>query len=248
MLIGKGSQNSINLIDSKLQTISKAKVFIIKKKQLYEVIKKGKIKVVKKADITPEMLGESTISTKIANKSLFTFISVPPQSSNNKSLQDTSENCDTKLLATKDSNKIKKDLLEVLLSIKTSKYCVNCTLKRKLIKNKCQGILYYTQELDNQYKAYCRSWSVEVKNNLLVFLFKLGEFSAKYKCQEELYNQLENFALNQLYVRLHKISKIIYKVWKPRSEFELLKVGKISFYWFEELNLSDIENFREQLH
>ncbi|KXN71160.1 hypothetical protein CONCODRAFT_6187 [Conidiobolus coronatus NRRL 28638] len=211
-------------------------------------MKKGTVKVIKKLDITPEMLEKSPNSTKAVDKQLFPFISTPSQSLHSKSFKDSSVNYDTKLLVTKDSNKIKKALLETLLNIKTSKFSVNCTLKRKLIKNEDQGILYYTQELDNQYKAYCRSWNIEVKNNLLVLLFKLGEFSTKYKCQEGLYNQLENFALNQLYVRLHKISKIIYKVWRPRSEFELLKAGKISFYWFEELNLSDVENFRKQIH
>ncbi|KXN71155.1 hypothetical protein CONCODRAFT_6180, partial [Conidiobolus coronatus NRRL 28638] len=145
--------------------------------------------------------------------------------------------------------KEKENLVNALLNIKASNIYVKCLVKRKNIQDQEAGITYYSEQLDQFYQIYASDKSdVQAKNNLLLLLYKIGEFINTLDCYADFNKALSKFKFRSMYKRFSRISKAVYNVWKPNTEFNLLKIGEFSLYWFDNLNQNDIEEVRESIH
>jgi hypothetical protein len=145
--------------------------------------------------------------------------------------------------------KEKENLVNALLNIKESNIYVKCLVKRKIIQDQISGITYYSEQLDQFYQIYASDKSdIQAKNNLLILLYKIGDFINTFDCYASFNKALSKFDSRNMYKRLSKISKVVYSIWNPNTEFDLLKISEFSLYWFDNLNQSDIEEVRESIH
>lgn len=142
-----------------------------------------------------------------------------------------------------------KRLLDSLLSIYSSnRKPVKCVIKDDLIVDKDVGVCYYSYKLHKWYQKNLQNSKKEIKNNYLLLLFKIGEFTSINKCGLKFKNALFYFKDYSRYLEVYKVCRLVYRIWNPLPGRNLLKINEFKFGQFIRLTNRDILKFRQSIH
>jgi hypothetical protein len=140
-------------------------------------------------------------------------------------------------------------LLQALLDITKNKNdAVKSTLNLENIKSTEHGIQCYSQKIHEYFEICLENPCRESINNFIRLLCIIGEFTDTRDCTTKFNKKLNEFEANKKYKRFLRFGRILYQIWHPYSDTDLLKMGEFGLYWLDKLTKDNIEYLMMELH
>jgi hypothetical protein len=131
---------------------------------------------------------------------------------------------------------------------KKSRVRIMCEILNVSCSNINEAVKLYCEMLQTWLKKLGINKDPSTYGNFLLLLYKIGEFQIKNKCEATMDNYLNNCEKASVLTRYRKFSRYAYIIWEPINEQILLNVEYFSPYWFDELNIDSVYDWKERLH